>query len=79
MYLQRIGYHLHEMVEKGEVISAQPWPAGLGGYQPGTRWADDAPLSSLPDPVTDERQWNGGSTSGTATLQRSPGSTTPLS
>ncbi len=52
-----ISYHLHELVERGEVISAQPWPAGLRGYQPGTRWRDEAPLFALPEPIVDERQW----------------------
>jgi hypothetical protein len=53
-----ISYHLHEMVEKGEVISARPWPAGLRGYQPSTRSRDEAaPLFALPEPIADERQW----------------------
>ena len=52
-----ISYHLHEMVERGVIISAQPWPAGLRGYQPSTRWRDEAPLFALPDPIVDERQW----------------------
>lgn len=52
-----VSYHLQEQVEQGELISAQPWPAGLRGYQPGSRWRDEASLFALPDPIRDERQW----------------------
>lgn len=52
-----ISYQLQEMVEKGDVVSAQPWPAGLRGYQPGERWRDESPLFALPEPIADERQW----------------------
>lgn len=52
-----ISYHLQEQVEQGEVMSAQPWPAALRGYQPGGRWGDEALLFALPDPIGDERQW----------------------
>jgi hypothetical protein len=52
-----VSYHLQETVEKREIISAQPWPAGLRGYQPRARRQDEAPLFALPEPITDERQW----------------------
>lgn len=53
----QVTYHLHEMVEKGEVISAQPWPAGTRGYQPAMQSQAVAPLFALPETIADERQW----------------------
>lgn len=52
-----ISYHLHELDERGEIVSAQPWPAGLRGYQPGSRWRAEVPLFALPEPIADERRW----------------------
>ncbi len=53
-----ISYRLHEMVEKGEIISAQPWPAGLRGYQPTIQsQGKESSLFAIPEPMSDERQW----------------------
>jgi hypothetical protein len=52
-----VSYHLRELVEEGEVISAQPWPSGTRGYQPAAGRQGEAPLFALPETIVDERQW----------------------
>lgn len=52
-----ISYHLHELDERSEIVSGQPWPAALRGYQPGSRWRAEVPLFALPEPIADERRW----------------------
>jgi hypothetical protein len=53
----QVSYHLHELAEAGDLVSASPWPGGSRGYQPVGGWLDDAPLFALPELVADERQW----------------------
>ena len=53
-----VSYHLRELVEEGEVVSAQPWPAGLRGYQPAVvDGRGSTPLFGVPNPIGDEREW----------------------
>lgn len=53
----KVSYHLHELVEAGDLGNASPWPGGSRGYQPAGGLADEPPLFVLPDVVADERQW----------------------
>src|SRR5712691_4573792 len=52
-----ISYHLRELVDEGEVISAQPWPSGTRGYQLAGGPQGESSLFALPEPIADEREW----------------------
>lgn len=52
----QISYHLQELVDGGDLVSAQPWPGGSRGYQP-AELSTNASLFALPEQVVDERQW----------------------
>ena len=53
----QVTYHLQELVESGEIVSANPWPGAIRGYQPTHVRVDEPLLFALPELVADERQW----------------------
>lgn len=53
----QVSYHLHELVEDGELVVGSPWPGASRGYQPRTRSVEEPALFALPELIADERQW----------------------
>ena len=55
----QIGHLLRELVEKGEITAAMPWPQGPSGYQPTAAGVSRARVADI-EPAHgahDERQW----------------------
>jgi hypothetical protein len=53
----QVRYHLQELVQNGELVSASPWPGTIRGYQVADTANEGARLFALPEPIADERQW----------------------